>query len=67
MDERNDDILSPAFIFVTKPQFDAAGMINDMRIQTANVGVPEEIVLTIIRHWLKSIDREYHRKFMQQL
>ena len=42
---------------------------NGMRkwtMQLVNSGVPEELVLTYMRHWLRNSDNKYHNSFKEE-
>ena len=47
------------FIFAIRPIEDNEGNVIDWHAQFENLGVQEEIVLTMVRHWLRAAEDKY--------
>ena len=39
------------------------GSVVDYSMQSANQGIPDEIVLTLMQHWLRCEEDKYQSKF----
>ena len=51
------------FAIVIKVELTERGNI-DYRLRMDNNGVPEEVALTMVRHWLRNAENEYHSRFL---
>ncbi|MBI4451361.1 hypothetical protein HY642_05275 [Candidatus Woesearchaeota archaeon] len=36
---------------------------NGWTIRAANQGIPREVIITMLRHWIKAVDADYHTGF----
>lgn len=53
----------PGFAFGILPVLRPNGSIESYQIQSQNHGLPDEVVITVIRNWLKIIEERYYEKF----
>ncbi len=53
------------FIGITPKSFSDSSV--KYRVQSINHRIPDEVILTIVRHWLKDAEDSYFKNFSQDL
>lgn len=51
------------FAFGIRPRLKPDGSVASYDIQAQNYGLPDEIVITLVRNWLKIVEDNYYGKF----
>jgi hypothetical protein len=59
----NEPSQPQTFVFAIIAQHAADGRLVDYALQSTNEGIREEIVFTLLRHWLKMSEHNYHAAF----
>ena len=58
---------SIGFAFGIRPQHDPDGVVIGYRVQSHSNGLSDEVILTIVRNWLRSREDSYHQSFLTQI
>jgi len=53
------------FALGIKPQVNEKGEEIGFELKSGNNGLPDEVVITLVKHWLKAVEDNYHQKFKQ--
>lgn len=56
----------PLFALGIRPQLNPDGSVSGYQVQSQSMGLPDEIVITIVENWLKMVKENYHKKFTGQ-
>ena len=54
------------FALGIRPQMNKDGTISGYQVQSQSMGLPDEIIITIVENWLRMVKENYHKKFTGQ-
>lgn len=54
------------FAFGIKARIDDNNQIVGYSVQSEGKGIPDEIVITIVRNWLRQVEEKYYKKFTNE-
>jgi len=60
---KKDDKTPPLFALGIRPQLNPDGSVSGYQVQSQSMGLPDEIVITIVENWLRMVKENYHKKF----
>ena len=63
MDENDVDSTQPHFSLIVIPRPDDAQRFD---VHSLSVGLTQEVVLTMVRNWLKLAEDQYHHEFLHR-
>jgi len=63
---KEENKTQPLFALGIRPQLNADGTVAGYQVQSQSMGLPDEIVITIVENWLRMVKENYHKKFTGQ-
>jgi len=56
----------PAFALAIRPQINEQGQLVGYQVQSQSFGLPDEVIITLVRNWLRQVEDTYYQRFRGQ-